>query len=182
MVALLNYTSPNLMQVRSPVACDSEDKKGMEETIVERGGIVSVRFADDIQAVREIPNRKCFSEQEIRDLYLSKFEQKMIHRNIVSVVRKCVEENDGEQLCDAEDDDLRGLEFLTRPHVERVRRLNRAVSAVLRRQRTCKIDEKWLSISYRPFSEAAARMAHKRGLRDQELVPSPVPRQVVMVR
>jgi hypothetical protein len=182
MVALLNYTSPNLVQVRSPVACDCEDKKEEEEPIVERGGTVSVRFADNIQAVREIPNRKCFSEQEIRDLYLSKFEQKMIHRNIVSIVRKFVEEKNGEQLCDAEDDDLRGLEFCTRQHVERVRRLKRAISAVLRRQTTCKIDEQWLSIAYRPLSEAAARMAHKRGLRDQELVPSPVPRQIVMVR
>lgn len=147
---------------------------------------ISVRFANDIKTMREIPSRRYFSKQELRDIYLSKEEQKKICRDIVSMVAAVMEEqNHEEHLCDVdteEDDRMRGLELFTHRDVERTRRMKRAISAVLRRQMTGKIDEGWLLIAYRPFSKAATALAYKRGLRDQELAPSPVPRQVVMVR
>ena len=77
--------------------------------------------------------------------------------------------------------ELRGLESIARLDSARIQQ-RRAVSIVLRRQLIGKIDEAWLALVYRPFSEAAARLAYRRGLRDQEVAPSPVPKQKVMIR
>lgn len=44
------------------------------------------------------------------------------------------------------------------------------------------INESWLKKHYRPFSELSAKLARNRGLRDQEMAPSPIPRKIVMSR
>lgn len=47
---------------------------------------------------------------------------------------------------------------------------------------TININELWLKKHYRPFSELSAKLARSRGLRDQEMAPSLIPRKIVMSR
>jgi hypothetical protein len=174
MAALVQYAPPALKQVKSP----NEHKRGKENN---NERVVSVRFNYNIQ-VHEIPNRRCLSEQELNDLYLNKTEQKQIVKEIITTVRDFRLQQDVDGSDSPTHEALRGLEAFTRQDADRVQRLRKAISVVLRRQRIAPIDEIWLLTDYRPFSEAATKLAGNRGLRDQELVPSSVPRRIVMAR
>ena len=155
--------------------CDRERKK---RKITQ--GASSVRFNDDIQ-IQEIPDRSILSQDQRNQMYLSRDDQLLIYKEIASVIEKTVNEKFDESYEEDAHAELRGLESIARLDSARIQQ-RRAVSIVLRRQLIGKIDEAWLALVYRPFSEAAARLAYRRGLRDQEVAPSPVPKQKVMIR
>jgi hypothetical protein len=177
MVVILCRVSPNVAHHPSFAVHATNDKEKRKLKFEQVVG--SVRFADEMQVV-EIPNRECLSDDEQQNLYLNKREKKKIHKDIIAIVRQRMVETDG-HLCDT-DETLRGLEACTPKDAERLRKLRKAISAVVRQQKFAKIDDDWLSIIYRPFSEAAAEHARKRGLRDQAAVPSAAPQQITMLR
>ena len=96
------------------------------------------------------------------------------------------EDSDDDQLNENDDFTMRGLECFTEAYrAEKLVRTKRAIHAILQRQRmvgTRIEDEKWLDSIYRPFCIEAATLARNNGIHDEHAIPSPSPRNVVMVR
>lgn len=89
------------------------------------------------------------------------------------------------------DERIRGLEaFLPQDEI-RAQRMKEAIQLILTRQKqqsskqTRVLDTAWLETTYRPFSEAASTLAHQRGIKDLQAVPTSwggAPTKSVMIR
>ena len=148
--------------------------------------------------IQEIPSRAQLHKYWKR-LYITKQDQVASQQEILHTLRAYVQEQQKETTEGVEvdlDERIRGLEaFLPQDEI-RAKRMKEAIQLILTRQetqtqaskskQTIILDTAWLETSYKPFSEAASVLAHRRGIKDLQAVPASwrggAPTKSVMIR
>eukprot|EP00934_Nitzschia_sp_Nitz4_P005439 Nitzschia sp. Nitz4//scaffold6_size259037//94773//95315//NITZ4_001065-RA/size259037-processed-gene-0.67-mRNA-1//-1//CDS//3329556866//5429//frame0 len=145
----------------------------------------SVQFAPlETNLVIEVPRRQDLSDEELQDLFITKEEQKRIHRDILLLIRDMRLDDRIPSRSPSTVEGYRGLESLANPNDNgRKHRLSRAIYAVIRRQREKRpMDEMWLSTVYGPYSRTARDLALKRAEADRVEAFTDAPQNAVLAR
>jgi hypothetical protein len=181
MVALVQTSSPQIVK-RGDEPLTADDASKRRRRRCKPGNGRTVHFNEYPQTF-EIPGRHVFSRQEISCMYISKAELARIQMEIVDTIREYRLCANKEHWLAQQIGRLRGLEPITNhDDGERISRVKGGVSAVIRQQMNGEIDEPWISKVYRPFSNKAHSLAHKRAMLDRESAFSDAPRMIVMAR